>query len=87
MTIRVEVPRDNQSDAAICCILPTLEKANSITSFCPLKLLDDDSLLCLWVNTSLNMFLKVAKYSNSQIPFQLNININADFLTSTHGLF
>lgn len=66
MTIRVEVPWDNQSDAAICFILPTLEKVDSIMSFCPLKLLDDDNLLCLWVNASLNMFLKIAKYFNSQ---------------------
>lgn len=42
VTTRVEEPQDNQSDPGVCCILPTLEKASGITSFCPLKLLDED---------------------------------------------
>ena len=62
VTIRVEEPRDNQSGPDVCCILPTLEKASSITSFCPLKLLDDDNNgLSLGLSTPLNTFLKTAK--------------------------
>lgn len=62
VTIKVEEPRDNQSRPDVCCILPTLEKASSITSFCHLKMLGDGSNgLSLGLSTPLNTFLKTAK--------------------------
>lgn len=82
VTITMEVPWDNQLGPHVYCILLMLEKASGITSFCPLKLLGDDKNgLCLGLSTPLSTFLRAAKQSNSQIPFLLNININADFLT------
>lgn len=62
VTIRVEVPWDNQSGLDVCCILPMLEKAGGITSFCPLKLLGDDKNgLCRGLSTPLSTFLRTAK--------------------------
>lgn len=62
VTIRVEVPGDNQLGPDVCCILPLLEKASGITSFCPLKVLGDDKNgLCLGLSTPLGTFLRTAK--------------------------
>lgn len=62
VTIRVEVPWDNQLGPDVYCILLMLEKASGITSFCPLKLLGDDKNgLCLGLSIPLSTFLRAAK--------------------------